>query len=149
MRALLAGRGFATPTGVRLHTMADVLAYAQATGFDLCMDGTDIAVRRPRAGRPGRRAFVNGKRRRNTLKTTVICDQARRLLWVGAVRPGRMHDQTAVKTEGLDTWLAHYRGVRIPAQEARVLAESVAGLADRHPDLGSSNRSYGPRRRPP
>lgn len=30
------------------------------------IDGTETQVRRPRAGRPGRRTFVSGKRRQNT-----------------------------------------------------------------------------------
>lgn len=124
---LLAGRGFATPAGVRLCTLADVLAYAQATGFDLCLDGTDIMVRRPRAGRVGRRAFVSGKHRRNTVKVTAVCDQVGRLLWCGAARPGRMHDQTAVKTEGIDDLLAHFPGVRIWADDG------YRGLSRDHP----------------
>jgi hypothetical protein len=128
LRTLLAARGFANPTGgPRLRTLADVMAYATATGFDLCMDGTDIAVRRPKAGRPGRRAFVSGKHRRNTIKTTAICDQARRLLWVGATRPGRMHDQTAMKTEGIDDLLRAHPGVRIWADDG------YRGLSRDHP----------------
>jgi Helix-turn-helix of DDE superfamily endonuclease len=46
-------------------------------------------------------AFVSGKRKQNTLKPTVVSDGQGRTLWAGAVRPGRMHDQTAVKTEGI------------------------------------------------
>jgi hypothetical protein len=127
VRPLLAARGCASPAGVRLHTLADVLAYAAATGFDLCLDATDITVRRPRAGQPGRRAFVNGKRRRNTIKASVVCDQAGRLLWAGGARPGRMHDQTAIKTEGIDDLLHHFRGVRIWADEG------YRGLSRDHP----------------
>jgi hypothetical protein len=63
IRPLLAGRGFATPTGQRLHTLADVLAYAAAEGLTVRLDGTEIQVRRPKANRPGRRAFVSGKRK--------------------------------------------------------------------------------------
>ena len=50
------------------------------------------------AGRPGRAAFVSGKRKQNTIKTTTISDGQGRTLWCGAVRPGRMHDQTAMRT---------------------------------------------------
>lgn len=128
LRPLIAARGFATPhPGPRLHTLADVLAYAAATGFDLCLDGTDITVRRPAAARPGRRAFISGKHRRNTIKTTAIADQAGRLLWTGAIRPGRMHDQTAIKTEGLDNLLTQFPGVRIWADQG------YRGLARDHP----------------
>src|SRR5215472_15791990 len=63
LRPLLAGRGYATPAGPRLHTLADVFAYAAAHGIALRADGSEVQVRRPKAGRPGRRAFVSGKRR--------------------------------------------------------------------------------------
>jgi DDE superfamily endonuclease len=103
VRSLLAQRGFAVPgqPSLRLRTLADVVACANACGVELRLDGTETQVRRPRAHRPGRRAFVSGKRRQNTIKPTVISDGQGRTLWSGAVRPGRMHDHTAVKTEGI------------------------------------------------
>ena len=103
VRPLLAARGFAVPgePGVRLRTLADVFAYAAARGVKLRLDGTEVQVRRPRAGKPGRRAFVSGKKKQNTKKATVITDEKGRTLWAGAFRPGRMHDQTAVRTEGI------------------------------------------------
>jgi hypothetical protein len=64
IRPLLAGRGFVTPSGQRLHTLADVLAYATAEGVTVRLDGTEIQVRRPKTNRPGRRAFVSGKKPR-------------------------------------------------------------------------------------
>jgi DDE superfamily endonuclease len=125
---LLANRGFATPTGVRLHTLADVLAYAAAEGLVVRLDGTEIQVRRPRAHRSGRRAFVSGKRKQNTIKSTIASDTRGRPMWVGATRPGRMHDQTAVKTEGLDELIEHY-------PEVKFLVDSgYRGLANDHPD---------------
>jgi hypothetical protein len=111
VRRLLAAPGFATTAGVRLRTLADVFAYAAAEGVTLRLDGTEVQVRRPAANRPGRRAFVSGKKKQNTIKATVASDADGRPLWVGAIRPGRMHDQTAVKTEGID------------------------GLLDQHPDV--------------
>jgi hypothetical protein len=103
VRPLLAARGFAVPgePGIRLHTLADVFAYAAARGVTIRLDGTEVQVRRPRAGKPGRRAFVSGKKKQNTKKATVITDGKGRTLWAGAFRPGRMHDQTAVRTEGI------------------------------------------------
>ncbi|MFG1711007.1 transposase family protein [Nonomuraea sp. M3C6] len=99
IRPLLEQRGFAVPgrPGVRLHTLADVFAYAE--GVELRIDGTEVQVRRPAAHKPGRRAFVSGKKKQNTCKSTVISDDAGRLLWQGAFRPGRMHDVTALRTE--------------------------------------------------
>lgn len=103
IRPLLAKRGFAVAgqPDVRLKTLADVVAYAAACGVQLRIDATETQVRRPRAHRVGRRAFVSGKRKQNTIKTTTTADEQGRTLWCGAVRPGRMHDQTAVKTEGI------------------------------------------------
>ena len=103
VRPLLPARGFAVPgePGIRLRTLADVFAYAQARGVELRIDGTEVQVRRPPAGKPGRRAFVSGKKKQNTKKATVITDGNGATLWAGAFRPGRMHDQTAVRTEGI------------------------------------------------
>jgi DDE superfamily endonuclease/Helix-turn-helix of DDE superfamily endonuclease len=107
IRPLLAARGFAVPgtPGLRLRTLADVFAYAAAEGVRLRIDGTEVQVRRPPAGRPGRRAFVSGKKKQNTIKSTAVSDGQGRLLWLGAFRPGRMHDVTAVRTEGIEDLL--------------------------------------------
>lgn len=115
VRPVLARRGYATPAGPRLHTLADVFAYAGATGTTLRVDGSEIQVRRPRAHRPGRRAFVSGKKKQNTIKFTKVCDAAGRTLIDACIRPGRMHDQTCVKTAGIDTLLDAFPAVRIEA----------------------------------
>ncbi len=52
----------------------DVFAYAAAHRVELRIDGIETQVRPPRANRPGRRAFVSGKRKHNTIKTTTISD---------------------------------------------------------------------------
>ena len=104
IRPLLAARGFAVPgqPGLRLRTLGDVFAYAAAEGVELRIDGTEVQVRRPAANRPGRRAFVSGKKKQNTIKSTAVSDGTGRLLWLGAFRPGRMHDVTAVRSEGIE-----------------------------------------------
>ncbi|WP_408058979.1 transposase family protein [Streptomyces canus] len=94
-----AGTGWSSQTGSWSPS------YAQAEGVRLRLDGTEIQVRRPAAHRPGRRRFVSGKRRQNTHECTVASDSEGRPLWVGAHRPGRMHDQTALKTEGIEDLL--------------------------------------------
>jgi hypothetical protein len=128
VRPLLAARGFATATGTRLHTLADVFGCAAAEGVRLRFDGTEIRVRRPRAGRPGRKAFVSGKAKQNTIKTTVASDAHGGLLWCGATRPGRMHDLTAARTEGIDALIDAY-------PEVEVLVDTgYQGLARDHPD---------------
>ena len=130
IRPLLAARGFAVPgrPGLRLRTLADVFAYAAAEGVELRLDGTEVQVRRPSAGKPGRRAFVSGKKKMNTKKAAVIADGQGRTLWAGAFRPGRMHDQTAVRTEGIADLFRQY-----PQVKAKVDA-GYRGLAKEFPD---------------
>jgi hypothetical protein len=130
VRPLLAARGFAVPgsPGLRLRTLSDVFAYAASQGVELRIDGTEVKVRRPRANRPGRRAFVSGKMKQNTKKTTVISDDKGRTLWTGAIRPGRMHDQTALKTEGIGDLFEQY-----PQVKAKVDA-GYRGLAKQFPE---------------
>ncbi|MEV0431476.1 transposase family protein [Micromonospora sp. NPDC050495] len=82
----------------------------------------------PQGGPPGRRAFVSGKKKRDTKKTTVISDDQGRLLWTGAIRPGRMHDVTAVRTEGIEDLLFQHRKVRAEADSG------YQGLARDFPD---------------
>ena len=59
IRPLLAERGFAVPQrpGLRLRTLADVFACAEAENVTLRIAGAETQVRRPKAGRPGRAAF--------------------------------------------------------------------------------------------
>jgi hypothetical protein len=127
IRPLLAGRAYATPAGPRLHTLADVFAYAAAHGIRLRADGSEVQFRRPKAGRPGRRAFVSGKKRQNTVKFTKISDGRGRTLRDGAFRPGRMHDQAAVKTEGIDTLLSQFSQVKFE------MDSGYGGLRRDHP----------------
>jgi hypothetical protein len=127
VRPLLAGRGYATPAGPRLHTLADVFAYAAAHGIRLRAGGSEVQVRRPKVGRPGRRAFVSGKKRQNTLKFTKISDGDGRTLWDGAIRPGRMHDQTAVQTEGTGALLSQFPDVQFE------MDSGYGGLRRDHP----------------
>jgi hypothetical protein len=127
IRPLLANRGFATTSGQRLHSLADVIAYAAAEGVTVRLDGTEIQVRRPQANRPGRRAFVSGKKKQNTIKATIASDAHGRPLWAGAIRPGRQHDQTAVRTEGIDDLLGAYPDVQF------LVDAGYRGLAKDHP----------------
>jgi hypothetical protein len=89
VRGLLATQGFAVPDrpSVRLRTLADVFAYAQAEGVRLRLDATEVQVRRPASHRGGRRAFVSVKKKQNTMKATVVADGQGRTLWAGNLRP--------------------------------------------------------------
>ncbi|MCZ9352526.1 transposase [Streptomyces mutabilis] len=115
IRRLLAERGCAVPhqPDLRLRTLADVFAYAQAEGVELRLDATEIQVPRPPANRGGRRAFVSGETKQNTMKATVIADWRGRTLWTDALRPGRMHDATAARNEGIAVCFQHFPDVEV------------------------------------
>ena len=60
--------------GIRLRTLADVVAHLGASGRVGLLDATEVRVRRPAAHRAGRHRFVSGKARANTVKALVITD---------------------------------------------------------------------------
>ena len=81
-----------------------VFAYAAAEGVKLRIDGTEVQVRRPRASRPGRRAFVSGKKQ-NTIKPTAISDAAAagccgpaRCARAGCITPQQAHQHSTQQT---------------------------------------------------
>lgn len=114
-----------------------MFAYAAAEDVTLRIDGMETQVRRPWAGRPGRRAFVSGKRMQNAVKTTMISDGQRRTLCSRAQRPARMHDQTSVRTEGIADQFHQHPGVRAEADDG------YRGLSNGFPDQANA-----PPRRP-
>ncbi len=81
---------------------------------------------------PGRPAWPPRPRLRqaqaNTLKTTTISDHQGRTLWSGALRPGRMHDQTALRTEGIAEQFHQHPGVKAEVDDG------YRGLANEFPD---------------
>ncbi|MFE1519484.1 transposase family protein [[Kitasatospora] papulosa] len=145
IRSLLAACGLAVPgrLDLRLRTVEDVFAYAAAEGVELRLDGTEVRVRRPGANRPGRRAFVSGKMQQNTKKATVVTDEQGRTLWAGAFRPGRVHDQTAVKTAGICDLFERY-----PAVRAKVDA-GYQGLAKQFPTRSRPRPPLKPKKHAP
>lgn len=128
IRTLLAERGCAVPDrpDLRLRTVADVFAYAQAEGIELRLDATEIQVRRPPAGRRGRRACVSGKKKQNTMKATVIAEWRGRTLWTDTLRPGRMHDATAARNEGIGICFQYFPDVEV------LLDDGYLGLSHDH-----------------
>src|SRR5260370_22924377 len=93
-------------------------------------------ARRPRRALPGgplrrhprRPGDPPPKKKMNTKKATVVTGGAGRTLRAGAFRPGRVHDQTAVRTEGIAGLVTQFPGVR-----AKVDAR-YRGLAKEIPD---------------
>ncbi|MDQ1040175.1 hypothetical protein QFZ75_006591 [Streptomyces sp. V3I8] len=63
VRPLLAERGCTISPGVRLRTLAEVIDHLGAEGKTGIIDGTEIRVRRPAAGRKDRDRFISGKNR--------------------------------------------------------------------------------------
>ncbi|XER99889.1 hypothetical protein HEP87_01830 [Streptomyces sp. S1D4-11] len=61
------------------------------------------------------------------MKTTTVSDEQGRPLWSGADRPGRMHDQTAMRTEGITEQFRQR-----PAVKA-VVDDGYRGLANEFP----------------
>ena len=144
IRPLLAQRGFAVPgkPGLRLRTLADVFAYAAAEGVKLRIDGTEVQVRLPKANRPGRRAFVSGKKKQNTIKATAVSGGDGGLLWLGAFRPGRMHDVTALRTDGIEDLLRRYPDVQAEVDAGyQGLARDFPGQVSAPPKKPGKNAS--------
>jgi hypothetical protein len=58
---------------------------------------------------------LSGQKKQNTIKATAVSDGAGRLLWLGAFRPGRMHDVTTLRTEGIEDLLRQHPDVAAEA----------------------------------
>lgn len=71
---------------------------------------------------------MSGRKKQNTIKPTVISDGDGRLLWLRAFRPGRMHDVTALRTEGIEDLLRRYPKVHAKVDSGyRGLARDFPG----------------------
>lgn len=114
IRPLLAARGCRVEGGVRLRTLADVIAHLDHTGLTGLMDATEIKVRRPSAKRAGRHQFISGKSRQNAMKALIITDAQGRVLFCGATCRGSTNDITQARNAGIVPLLEH-RGVEILA----------------------------------
>lgn len=74
VRPLLAERGCTVSPGVRLQTLAEVVDHLGSSGTNGIIDGTEIRVRRPAAGRKDRDTFISGKNKQNAVKSMVVTD---------------------------------------------------------------------------
>ncbi|WP_405576271.1 hypothetical protein [Streptomyces sp. NBC_01092] len=88
VRPLLAQRGCTVAPGIRLCTLAEVIEHLGADGRTGIIDGTEIRVRRPAAGRKDRDRFVSGKTKQNAVKSMVLygCRGAGAVLQPGPAR---------------------------------------------------------------
>jgi len=114
VRPLLAERGCTVSAGVRLRTLAEVVDHLGVTGQTGIIDGTEVRVRRPAAGRKDRDTFISGKSKHNAVKAMVLTDEEGRVLFCSPARPGSCADITQARQLGLVKLLADSPAVEIP-----------------------------------
>lgn len=90
VRPLLAERGCTISPDLRLRSLADVVDHLGASGATGIIDGTEILVRRPAAGRKDRDTFISGKNKQNAVKPMVVTDGEGCVLWCSPARPTRI-----------------------------------------------------------
>ncbi|GAA2516580.1 hypothetical protein GCM10010393_56910 [Streptomyces gobitricini] len=115
IRPLLAERGCTISPGVRLGTLAEVIDDLGASGQTGIIDGTEIRVRSPAAGRKDRDVFIFGKNKQNAVKTMVLTDRNGLVLFCSPTRPGSCADITHSRQLGLVQLLADGTAVEILA----------------------------------
>ncbi|MFE3686222.1 transposase family protein [Streptomyces sp. NPDC059095] len=101
VRPLLAERGCTIAPGLRLRTLAEVIDHLGADGGTGIMDGTEVRVRRPAAGRRDRERFVSGKNKQNAVKSRVVTDAEGRLLFCSPAEPASCADIAHARKLGL------------------------------------------------
>ncbi|MCI4146668.1 transposase family protein [Streptomyces sp. MMS20-AI2-20] len=92
MRPLLAERGCTISLGVRLRTLAEVVDHLGASGKTGIIDGTEIRVRGPAAGRTDRDKLISGKSKQNAVKTMVVTGADGRVLFRSPTQHGSCAD---------------------------------------------------------
>ncbi|MFE9399354.1 transposase family protein [Streptomyces flavidovirens] len=115
VRPLLAARGCTIASGLQLRTLAEVIEHLGASGKTGIIDGTEVRVRRPAAGRKDRDKFISGKSKQNAVKSMVVTDADGRLLFCSPTRPGSCADITHARQLGLVKLLANGPAVEILA----------------------------------
>ncbi|MFF3313544.1 transposase family protein [Streptomyces sp. NPDC002952] len=104
---------------MRLRTLAEVIDHIGASGKTGIIDGTEIRVRRPAAGRKDRDKFISGKNKQNAVKTMVVTDGDGRMLFCSPTQHGSCADITHARQLGLVSLLEGSggrdpRGCRLP-----------------------------------
>ncbi|GAA2563787.1 transposase family protein [Streptomyces koyangensis] len=115
VRPLLAERGCPVAPGLRLRTLAEVIDHLGADGATGIIDGTEVRVRRPAAGRKDREKFISGKNKQNAVKSMVVTDAEGRLLFCSPAEPASCADITQARDLGLVKLLADCPFVEILA----------------------------------
>lgn len=115
VRPLLAARGCTVAPGLRLRTLAEAIDHLGADGQTGIIDGTEIRVRRPAAGRKDRDKFISGKNKQNAVKSMVVTDAEGRLLFCSPAEPASCADITHARKLGLVKLLSDGPAVEILA----------------------------------
>ncbi|MEU1854225.1 transposase family protein [Streptomyces sp. NPDC019990] len=115
VRPLLAGRGCTVSPDVRLRSLAEVVDHLGVTGKAGIIDGTEIRVRRPAAGRKDRDRFISGKNKQSAVKSMVVTDEDGRVLFCSPTKPGSCADITHARRLGLVRLLADGPAVEVLA----------------------------------
>ncbi|WP_228915623.1 transposase family protein [Streptomyces sp. DH20] len=93
-----------------MRTLAEVVDHLGSSGTTGIIDGTEIRVRRPAAGRRDRDRFISGKNKQNAVKSMVVTDGN-----CSPTRPGSCADITHARQLGLVKLLADGPAVEILA----------------------------------
>ncbi|WP_327743509.1 transposase family protein [Streptomyces europaeiscabiei] len=111
----LAERGCSLSPVVRLRSLAEVVDRLGATGKTGIIDGTEIRVHPPAAGRKDRDKCISGKNKQNAVKSMVATDEGGRVLFCSPTCPGSCTDITHARELGLINLLADGPAVEILA----------------------------------
>jgi hypothetical protein len=88
---------------------------SRSSGTTGIVDGTEIRVRRPAAGRKDRDTYVSGKNKQNAVKSMFVTDGEGRVLWCSPARPASCANITQARQLGLVKLLANKPAVEILA----------------------------------
>ncbi|MGW8358857.1 transposase family protein [Streptomyces wedmorensis] len=125
----LAERGCAVSPDVRPRTLAEVIDHLGAGGKTGLIDGTEIPVRRPAAGRKDRDRFISGKNQQNTVTSMVATDSEGHAPRCSPTTSESHADITHARQSGLVRLLADgppSRSLPMPATRASTLRPAEA-----------------------
>ncbi|MFJ8133943.1 transposase family protein [Streptomyces hydrogenans] len=123
---MLAERGRTISPSVRLRTLAEAIDHLGAGRQAGILDGTEIQVCRPGAGRKDRDRFLSGENEHNAMKAMVLADQNGRMLFCGPPQPASCADITHARESGPVKLLADGPAVKILAEVGHRLVEPAA-----------------------
>lgn len=148
---LLAERGCTVGPGLRLRTLAEVVEHLGAKAAMGIIDGTEIRVRRPKAGSKDLDAFISGKSRQDAVKAMVVSDQDGRVLFCSPTVPGSCADIHPRPSIGTGPAAGRRAGTLLAAHPDRTRhrAPEELALARTTPRTPRAHEPHHPSRRRP